>query len=409
MRHVFGLALALAIAGQLLVPGRAAAAEKSASGASSSVSVGDRAARLEERLIDLQVQLATLHSLAGAGASANPQVAAIDSEIGALAGEIQTLSGRPSSIMPGATAARSPVLAAAAAGLPPAGQPAGGQSPGGQYPADQGGVNQPAANQSTPGFAQPGIGRGADAQGWFGSTTVLPSPRVTDPGAGAPAGGFSAQGELLPQAVERGSIATDAPPASAPSSPPPPGHPAGGWVSSPYSQSPPASGFGQDTGNQTALVSPPAHPPGSSYENSPAIGNLQPPAVANDADTAYQTAYGYLLQQDYGAAQLAMQKFLQNHPTSELAGNAQYWIGETHYVRGAYREAAVAFLEAYEKYGNGSKGPDSLLKLALSLGQLDQKDAACSSLREIGSRYRSAPAELHGRAKAEMGRLGCRN
>jgi tol-pal system protein YbgF len=132
-----------------------------------------------------------------------------------------------------------------------------------------------------------------------------------------------------------------------------------------------------------------------------------PTAPARDAEGEYQAAYGFLLQQDYGAAQVAFEEFLVRHPNSSLAGNAQYWLGETHYVRGAYKEAAVAFLKGYENYGNGNKGPDSLLKLALSLGKLQQTAAACSSLREMGTRYRNGPQNLLNRATTEMQRMRC--
>jgi len=121
----------------------------------------------------------------------------------------------------------------------------------------------------------------------------------------------------------------------------------------------------------------------------------------------YQTAYSYLLQQDYGAAETAFREFLSRHSSSALAGNAQYWLGETHYVRGAYREAAVAFLKGFEKYGDGSKGADSLLKLGLSLARLNQKSAACSSLTEVKRRYASAPRALLDRAGREARRLSC--
>ena len=69
----------------------------------------------------------------------------------------------------------------------------------------------------------------------------------------------------------------------------------------------------------------------------------------------YETAYGYLLQQDYGAAQSAFSDFLSRYPKDRLAGNAQYWLGETHYVRGQYRSAASAFLKGYKSYSKSQR------------------------------------------------------
>ncbi len=44
----------------------------------------------------------------------------------------------------------------------------------------------------------------------------------------------------------------------------------------------------------------------------------------------YEQAYGYLLQKDYGAAETGFDDFLKRHPNHQLAGNAQYWLGESH-------------------------------------------------------------------------------
>src|SRR5262249_59373494 len=73
-------------------------------------------------------------------------------------------------------------------------------------------------------------------------------------------------------------------------------------------------------------------------------GALPAAGAAPESDVApkqlYETAYGYLLQRDYGAAEAAFQDFLQRFPNDPLAGNAQYWLGESLFVRGQYRSAA---------------------------------------------------------------------
>lgn len=132
------------------------------------------------------------------------------------------------------------------------------------------------------------------------------------------------------------------------------------------------------------------------------------PSSNGDAKQDYETAYGHLLRQDYGAAEAAFEEFLKNHPGDALAGNAQYWLGETHFVRGAYKPAAGAFLKGYQNYGKSNKAPDSLLKLAMSLDRLGQKDAACSSYGELTTRFPDAPAHVRNSAAAEKRRLGCR-
>ena len=95
------------------------------------------------------------------------------------------------------------------------------------------------------------------------------------------------------------------------------------------------------------------------------------------------------------------------YPDDPLAGNAQYWIGETYYVRGQYKNAADAFLKGYKKYKSSEKAPDTLLKLGMALAELGQKDAACSTLNELETKYPEAPEHIRDEAKrpAQAGRL----
>lgn len=131
------------------------------------------------------------------------------------------------------------------------------------------------------------------------------------------------------------------------------------------------------------------------------------PGEAGNPRQAYETAYGYLLQQDYGAAETAFDDFLKKFPNDNLSGNAQFWLGESYFVRGQFKPAAAAFLKGYQTYGRSAKAPDSLLKLAMSLGRLGQKDAACSSFNELNTRFPAASADVKTRAATEKQRTGC--
>ncbi len=134
-----------------------------------------------------------------------------------------------------------------------------------------------------------------------------------------------------------------------------------------------------------------------------------PQATAGDAASkqAYETAYGHLLQQDFPAAEAAFDDFLKRYPNDALAGNAQYWLGETFFARGQYKPAAGAFLKGYQTYARSAKAPDSVLKLAMSLDKLGQKDAACASYAELTAKFPNAPGHVKNRADTERRRLGC--
>jgi len=140
-------------------------------------------------------------------------------------------------------------------------------------------------------------------------------------------------------------------------------------------------------------------------------GGLQPSSGGQDAEAdpkaLYSTAYGYLIQRDYGAAEAAFDDFLRQYPNHPLAGNAIYWMGESLFVRGQYRAAASAFLKGYQTYAKSEKAPESLLKLAMSLQRLGQKDAACSSFNELNTKFPNAPARVKSAAQSERQRGGC--
>ena len=130
-------------------------------------------------------------------------------------------------------------------------------------------------------------------------------------------------------------------------------------------------------------------------------------SAPTDAVNAYNDAYGLLKKGDYAAAEAALERFLAQNPNHDLAGNAQYWLGETYYVRGDFERAVVAFAKGFEKYKNGSKGADSLLKLGLSMANLNKKNEACIALKSFAKEFPKADA-LKKRAENERKRIGCK-
>jgi len=166
----------------------------------------------------------------------------------------------------------------------------------------------------------------------------------------------------------------------------------------------------------------PAEPPSQSgvLGQLPAAGAAQTaaaPAAAGDAAAAalpggtpqeqYNYAFGLLRQANYPAAEQALRSFIQRYPNDALAGNAQYWLGETYFVRKDYTNAAAVFAEGYQKYPKGGKAADNLLKLGMALGQLGQKPDACRAFARLDRDFPTAPATIKDRAGDEKKRLGC--
>jgi tol-pal system protein YbgF len=197
------------------------------------------------------------------------------------------------------------------------------------------------------------------------------------------------------------------PPGSGPLALAPPAPPAGGPAGSllPPDPGAPSSGPTPIFNTLTPPGSPPAQPDlaGADVPRPPTERMLP----SGSAGEQYNYAFGLLKQADYPAAEAALKSFVEQHPRDPMAGNAQYWLGETYYTRGRYIEAASAFAEGYKRYPKGSKAPDELLKLGMSLARANQKQNACVALAQLDHDFPSAGAAIKDRASAEKKRLGC--
>jgi tol-pal system protein YbgF len=131
--------------------------------------------------------------------------------------------------------------------------------------------------------------------------------------------------------------------------------------------------------------------------------------VLNDAQKLYDRALNALQQGEYGAAETDLRQMLADFPVHNLAGHAQYWLGETYYVRQDYKRAAETFLTGYTQYADSPKAPDSLLKLGITLNAIGQKKTGCDAFAELGAKFPDAPQAIVKRAEIEKRRAGCQS
>lgn len=127
----------------------------------------------------------------------------------------------------------------------------------------------------------------------------------------------------------------------------------------------------------------PAMPPGPGG----AVPEAAAPAAAGADREQYDAAFELLKEGRYEQAREAFQRFLADHPGSDLAGHGQYWLAETWYVTQDYRSALPAFRKVVEQYPNSRKLPDALLKIGYSQYELGQYDAARRTLSQVVERY----------------------
>jgi tol-pal system protein YbgF len=115
-------------------------------------------------------------------------------------------------------------------------------------------------------------------------------------------------------------------------------------------------------------------------------------ADSGGEQAAYTRAFDALKSTDYPSAITRFRDFLRSYPQSQLAGNAQYWLGEAYYVTHDYDNAAATFRAVGEQYPQSPKVPDALLKLGLT--QIDQKKLtdARATLKQVMQRFPNSDA-----------------
>jgi tol-pal system protein YbgF len=132
-----------------------------------------------------------------------------------------------------------------------------------------------------------------------------------------------------------------------------------------------------------------------------------PPANAASGDQLYHDAFKMLQDGDYAGAERAFKTFVQRNPQHVLAGNAQYWLGETYYARRDYQNAMTAFAEGFKVYKTSPKGPDNLLKLGITLAVLNRKSDACAVFARFNQDYPRATDLQKRRIDQERQKIGC--
>lgn len=119
----------------------------------------------------------------------------------------------------------------------------------------------------------------------------------------------------------------------------------------------------------------------------PAGGASGLPIPQGDDRANYQAAFDLLKDGKYQEAISGFSQFLTTFPNSGLADNAQYWLGESHYVTRQFSEALRHFQTVVDKYPDSRKIPDALLKIGYCNYELKNYPAARAALGQVVSRF----------------------
>ncbi|RLB42556.1 MAG: tol-pal system protein YbgF [Deltaproteobacteria bacterium] len=122
------------------------------------------------------------------------------------------------------------------------------------------------------------------------------------------------------------------------------------------------------------------------------------PAVTTEQQ-AYEKGVNLFKDGKYQGAIAVFQDFLKKYPTSDLADNAQFWIGESYMAMKQYEKAILAFQEVIKKYPDGNKVPNAMLKQALAFYAIKDKVSARLILKKVIRKYPNSPEARIAKAK----------
>ena len=166
---------------------------------------------------------------------------------------------------------------------------------------------------------------------------------------------------------------------------------------------------GANPGTQQPSGQQPGQPSPSDAGNG--SGGAPPTAAPAQAQAPplQETYQGGL--RDYNAAHydVAASEFgdvLHYYPNDNLAGNAQFYLGEIAYKQQKYKDAVKAYNAVLEDFSGSPKAPAAQLRKGLALLQLGQKDSGIHELRSLIQRYPQTPEALQARSK--LNALGVR-
>ena len=116
----------------------------------------------------------------------------------------------------------------------------------------------------------------------------------------------------------------------------------------------------------------------------PAAGSADPVMPLEDL---YRQGYRDYTKGNYALALLELEEFANRYPTSELADDARYFIGEVHFGQENYHDAVESFDQVVQAYPGGDKAGPAYLKKGLALLELNRTADAVIQLQHVITTY----------------------
>lgn len=136
---------------------------------------------------------------------------------------------------------------------------------------------------------------------------------------------------------------------------------------------------------------PRSMPPDLSLPPAPSSEELEEPHLSDlpglTPTTAFNEAYKDYLNGRYDLAVSGFQRFLQDFPSTSLAPNAHYWLGETYSHQRDYVRAMQSFERVVDEYPGNEKVPSALFKIGLAAMEIGDTAKARSALKRVIEDY----------------------
>jgi tol-pal system protein YbgF len=137
-----------------------------------------------------------------------------------------------------------------------------------------------------------------------------------------------------------------------------------------------------------------AIPPSPSGSAASAPGGPPP-----SADILYSNGLRDITSGKYELASSEFQDYLKYYGDTDLASNAQFYLGEISYAQKNYQQAVQEYDKVLTNYPRSFKLAPARLKKGMALLELNQKNAGIRELREVVRRYPGTEEERRARAR----------
>jgi len=131
----------------------------------------------------------------------------------------------------------------------------------------------------------------------------------------------------------------------------------------------------------------------------PVAASSAPGGPAPSADTLYSNGLRDITSGKYDLARSEFQDYLKYYGDTDLASNAQFYLGEIAYSQKQYEQAVNEYDKVLSNYPKSFKLAPAHLKKGMALLEVGQKTSAIRELRDVIKRYPGTEEDRRARAK----------